>query len=67
MNKNNYPKTYGHMKEHQDLLNEVSYLKIKFMKGGGLVVLQSLNDWFILHILNFDKPFANYLVTQGIN
>ncbi len=66
MEKYVFPEIIGHKKAHQELLDEVIYLRKKFMEGGELVVLQSLKDWFLLHILNFDKPFANYLVKNRV-
>ena len=62
-----YPETLKHKQEHQKLLEDIFFLKKKLLNGGELVVLQSLKDWFLVHIMNFDKPLANYLVKHGVN
>ena len=57
----NFPDRLEHMKEHQNLLDELAYLKIKFLRGNESVVLQTLKNWLLLHITEFDKPLAAFL------
>ena len=64
MERYQYPEILDHKKEHQNLLDEFAYLKKKFLAGGESVVLQTLKNWFLLHIANYDKPFAAYLIKQ---
>jgi len=54
----------NHKKSHEHLLNEVTYLKTQFIQGGELVFLQSLKDWFTIHITNVDKPLADFILKQ---
>jgi len=56
----------AHIQEHQRLLGEANYLRNKFSQGGELLVLQSLKDWFLSHLV-MDKPFAAYLINCGAN
>jgi len=54
----------NHKKSHEHLMNEVMYLKTQFIQGGELVFLQSLKDWFSIHITNVDKPLADYILKE---
>lgn len=57
----NFPDRLEHMKEHQNLLDELAYLKKKFLGGDESVVLQTLKNWLLLHITEHDKPLAVFL------
>lgn len=61
MDRQGYPDRIAHINAHQKLLDEVMYLRTKFIQGGELVVLQSLKDWLLLHIASSDRPLAEYL------
>jgi diguanylate cyclase (GGDEF)-like protein/hemerythrin-like metal-binding protein/PAS domain S-box-containing protein len=61
-----YPEIARHRQQHKELLDDLAHRKNKFTEGGELVVLQSFKDWYLQHILNFDKPLADFLVRQGI-
>ncbi len=54
----------AHKHEHQRLLRELDYLKDKFNYGGELLVLQSLKEWLLSHILGMDRQFADFLLHQ---
>jgi diguanylate cyclase (GGDEF)-like protein/hemerythrin-like metal-binding protein/PAS domain S-box-containing protein len=64
MERYQYPGILDHKNEHHNLLNEFVYLKKKFLEGGESVVLQTLKNWFLLHIANCDKPLADFLIKQ---
>lgn len=55
-----------HQNVHEHLLNEITYLKERFSQGGELVLLQKLKDWFAIHIVNSDKPFADFIKQHGV-
>jgi len=57
----NFPDRLEHMKEHQNLLDELAYLKKRYLRGDESVVLQTLKNWLLLHITEFDKPLAVFL------
>lgn len=66
MDEFNYIEVLEHKKTHEQLLNELSYLKTKFVQGGELVLLQKIKDWFALHIMNSDKPLANFIIQKNV-
>ena len=55
-----------HKNEHRRLIEEAHYLKEKLARGGELLVLQSLKDWLLAHIIHVDKPFMEYLSRHGV-
>lgn len=63
---------YGYIEDdehrlgHQRLIGEVNYLREKFIRGEELLVLQFLKDWLLPHILDMDKPFADFLIQHGV-
>jgi hemerythrin-like metal-binding protein len=57
----NHPDRLEHMKEHQNLLDDLAYLKSKFLRGGESTVLQTLKSWLLLHITEFDMPLGVFL------
>lgn len=59
-----YLAEFEHKNTHEHLLHEVKYLKSQFIKGGELVFLQKLKDWFTIHISNSDKPLADFILQQ---
>jgi diguanylate cyclase (GGDEF)-like protein/hemerythrin-like metal-binding protein/PAS domain S-box-containing protein len=60
----NFPGRLEHMQEHKNLLDEFVYLKKKFLGGGEAVVLQTMKNWLLLHISEFDMPLAVYLISE---
>lgn len=66
MDKYNYPERGVHKNEHKRLIAEAHYLKGKLAQGGELLVLQSLKDWLLAHIVHVDKPFVEYLSRHGV-
>ena len=60
-----YNEIAAHKQVHQHLLGQTHYLRSKFIQGSELLVLQSIKDWLLPHILDMDKPFANYLIQRG--
>ena len=67
MDKYGYPEGGMHKNEHRRLIAEAHYLKDKLARGGELLVLQSLKDWLLAHIIHVDKPFVEYLSRHGVN
>jgi diguanylate cyclase (GGDEF)-like protein/PAS domain S-box-containing protein/hemerythrin-like metal-binding protein len=61
-----YPEQVKHEAEHTQLLNEAQHFKEQFKQGRELLVLQSLKDWLLGHIIYSDKRLAAYLVQQGV-
>ena len=66
MDQYEYPDSFDHKQAHQSLLNEVTYLKKKYLEGGESVVLQTLKDWLLLHVANYDKQLAIFLIDHGV-
>ena len=66
MDKYRYPERGMHKNEHRRLIEEAHYLKEKLARGGELLVLQSLKDWLLAHIIHVDKPFMEYLSRHGV-
>jgi len=66
MEKHGYPERGVHKNEHKRLIEEAHYLKEKLARGGELLVLQSLKDWLLAHIIHVDKPFVEYLARHGV-
>jgi hemerythrin-like metal-binding domain len=64
MHEHGYPAKIEHQNTHDHLLHEVTYLKTQFLKGGELVFLQKLRDWFTIHISSSDKPLADFILQQ---
>ncbi len=52
----------AHKASHQHLLDDVSHLRERLADGGEMLALQALKDWFLPHIVNFDKPLAEFLM-----
>lgn len=61
MEQYHYPEASDHHDEHQQLSNEVTYLKVRFSQDGELLVLQWLKDWFTEHIETADKRLGVFL------
>jgi diguanylate cyclase (GGDEF)-like protein/hemerythrin-like metal-binding protein/PAS domain S-box-containing protein len=66
MDQYGYAGRTAHEKRHQKLLNEVNYLRGKFIQGGELLVLQYIKDWLLPHISDMDRPLAHYLIQHGV-
>ncbi len=67
MDQYGYIDSDAHKNTHQRLKGEANYLREKFIQGGELLVLQYIKDWLLPHILNMDKPLADYLIQHGVN
>jgi diguanylate cyclase (GGDEF)-like protein/PAS domain S-box-containing protein/hemerythrin-like metal-binding protein len=65
MKQNGYAEAEAHAREHGRLLGEVTYLRKKIIAGEELLALQYVKDWLLPHILDMDKPFANFLLQRG--
>jgi len=59
-----YAENEAHKQGHRRLLGEAGYLRGKFIQGDEPLVLQSLKDWLLSHILE-DKPLAAYLIKSS--
>ena len=66
MDQYGYSDDEAHKLGHQRLIESANYLRGKFIQGNELLVLQSIKDWLLPHILIMDKPFASYLVQHGV-
>jgi diguanylate cyclase (GGDEF)-like protein/hemerythrin-like metal-binding protein/PAS domain S-box-containing protein len=64
MTAQNYPESRAHAMSHQQLLEMARHLRARLADGGEMLALQALKDWFLPHILNFDKPLADYLAQR---
>jgi diguanylate cyclase (GGDEF)-like protein/hemerythrin-like metal-binding protein/PAS domain S-box-containing protein len=62
MDQYEYPGSPDHKREHQNLKDELDYLKEKFLGGGEAIVIQTLKNWLLIHIVNFDKPLGTFLI-----
>ncbi len=60
-----YPGQAEHEIEHAQLMNEALRFKKQFEEGRELLVLQSIKDWLLSHILYTDKRLADYLLQHG--
>jgi len=67
MDRYGYLESAVHKQIHQRLLGEANFLREKFLQGGELLVLQSIKDWLLPHIIEMDKPMADFLIQHGIN
>jgi diguanylate cyclase (GGDEF)-like protein/PAS domain S-box-containing protein/hemerythrin-like metal-binding protein len=61
-----YPEQSVHEAEHAQLVNEALQFKAQFNQGRELLVLQSIKDWLLEHIIYSDRKLATYLVQHGV-
>jgi diguanylate cyclase (GGDEF)-like protein/hemerythrin-like metal-binding protein len=61
-----YPEQDKHEAEHAHLVNDVAHFKVQFQQGRELLVLQSIKDWLLNHIVYSDKRLGAYLVQHGM-
>ena len=66
MNQYGYMEDEAHKQRHQRLIGEANYLREKFIQGDELLVLQSLKDWLLTHILDTDKPLAGHFIDPAL-
>ena len=62
-----YPGRQEHEQEHARLLEVAVRLRRRLHDGGELLVIQTLKDWLINHILNSDKKMAGFLLGHGLS
>lgn len=62
-----YPGMDTHDHQHMELLKQAEQLVERMTPGDELILLQTLKDWLIGHILNSDKPMGAYLVSRGLS
>ena len=72
MEKYDYDRLEKHRGQHRRLMKEVAELFIRFKSEGankGLKVeLQYLvADWYVLHIKEWDKPFAAFMKSKNVS
>jgi diguanylate cyclase (GGDEF)-like protein/hemerythrin-like metal-binding protein/PAS domain S-box-containing protein len=60
-----YPDGGAHAASHQRLLEQARHLRARLADGGEMLALQALKDWFLPHIVNFDRPLAEFLARTG--
>ena len=70
MEKNGYPATEGHLKEHDGFVEKVSDLHKQFVSSSnfmiGVDVMKFLTDWLVNHIQGVDKEYSDYLLSKGV-
>jgi len=66
MKESHYPEQDKHEAEHAHLVNDVAHFKVQFQQGRELLVLQSIKDWLLNHIVYSDKRLGTYLVQHGM-
>jgi diguanylate cyclase (GGDEF)-like protein/hemerythrin-like metal-binding protein/PAS domain S-box-containing protein len=59
-----YPDYDAHREVHRSLLAEAQQLRPQLNQDGESAVLQALEDWAALHILRFDRRFAEFLASR---
>ncbi|MBI5890112.1 MAG: bacteriohemerythrin [Nitrosomonadales bacterium] len=67
MTKCHYPEQVAHEAEHARLVREALQFKEQFNQGRELLVLQSIKDWLLDHIVYADRKMAAYLLQHGEN
>ncbi len=55
-----YPDLIAHKSDHAQLIKDAERLRTRLLQGGEMFVLQALKDWFVIHIVSFDKPLADF-------
>lgn len=68
--KHGYPETNAHIKQHQDLVKQVSDFRQKFESGHlmlSLNVMNFLKDWLRNHILETDKKYISFFKSKSIS
>jgi diguanylate cyclase (GGDEF)-like protein/PAS domain S-box-containing protein/hemerythrin-like metal-binding protein len=66
MTQSQYPGQSTHEAEHERLVNEALQFKAQFNQGRELLVLQTVKDWLLEHIIYSDRKLATYLVQHGV-
>jgi hemerythrin len=64
-----YPDARPHVREHQDLIEQVTKLISDFEKGNGVLpmdLMDFLKNWLINHIAKSDKKFTSFFNAKGI-
>lgn len=54
-----------HDKEHGLLISQIRALSKQIDQGSELLMLQTIKDWLLVHILHSDKPLANFIKLRG--
>lgn len=64
-----YQNKNEHKKEHEDLKNKVTELKGKVDIGKAVLsteIMQFLKQWLVNHIVESDKKYSTFLISQGV-
>ena len=64
-----YPEYGAHMREHQDLLEQLETLRRKVSGGAGPVFAAGADfssDWVMVHLLGSDKRFGDFLNRKNV-
>ena len=67
--KYNYPETDAHRKEHNNFINQIAEFQQGFAEGKlslSIQVMNFLKDWLKSHILDTDKKYAPFLLSNGV-
>jgi diguanylate cyclase (GGDEF)-like protein/PAS domain S-box-containing protein/hemerythrin-like metal-binding protein len=66
MTEADYPEQEAHEAEHTLLVKELLLFKAQFNQGREHLVLQSVRDWLLEHIIYEDRKMAAYLIQHGV-
>ena len=61
-----YPGEQLHRQEHTRLLQETAYVSLHLGRDGDALMLQTIKDWLMNHILASDKALGRYLNDRGV-
>lgn len=64
MQEANYPDIAAHEEVHERLLQEIRDVMQHFDQGNELLILQTLKDWLLNHIVQSDQPLADFLISK---
>jgi hemerythrin-like metal-binding protein len=67
--KYSYPDSRVHIREHQDLVEQVSANVKEFEKGKGVLpmdLMEFLKNWLVNHIAKSDKNYSSFFNSKGI-
>ncbi|MEI6520901.1 MAG: bacteriohemerythrin [bacterium] len=65
----NYPKTDIHRKEHNAFISQITEFQQGFAEGKlslSIQVMNFLKDWLKTHIMDSDKKYAPFLISNGV-
>lgn len=64
MRRYEYPGRESHEQSHGYLLREIAGLRAELDQGGDLLIVKSIKDWLVHHIVSEDMPLGLFLSTR---